>query len=68
MEFLYELPESFVELEKKQISENIQWYQYAVVVELVDTQVSGTCFRKGVGVRVSPTAHPIPWQNNQLQL
>ena len=28
----------------------------AVVTELVDVLVSGTSFRKGVGVRVSPTA------------
>ena len=32
---------------------------FAEVVKLVDTHVSGACARKGVGVRVPPSALPL---------
>ena len=34
-------------------------YERAEVVKLVDTQRSGRCARKGMGVRVPPSAYPL---------
>ena len=36
------------------------------MVKLVDTQRSGRCTRKGVGVRVPPSAFPIHWRPQSL--
>ena len=36
----------------------------AAVVKLVDTLASGASSRKGLGVRVSPAAHPISYAKN----
>ena len=38
------------------IMRGFNWLEYAEVAELVDAHDSGSCVRKDVGVRVSPSA------------
>ena len=68
MRFLYEPHQRVVVIWITRLFKNIQWFQYAVVTELVDVLVSGTSFRKGVGVRVSPTAPHFRFYNQQIIL